>query len=225
MDFVENPPAALLPVAAVLLDVDGTLIDSTPVVERAAHRWAAEYGLDPETFLADAHGRRTADRVAEFLPPERVAEATARLDELEASDTEGIIALPGVRDLLTALDGRPWALVTSMDRPLLAVRRAAAGLPLPEVVVTAEDVRHGKPDPEGYLLAARRLGVNPGECVVVEDAPAGVSAGRAAGARVVAVTTSHPASVLDKADVIVDDLTAVSVTPDGLLISVRDIRI
>ncbi|HEX2313041.1 MAG TPA: HAD family hydrolase [Thermomonospora sp.] len=206
------------PAAAVLFDVDGTLIDSTPVVERSAHRWAAEYGLDPVEFLADAHGRRTSDRVAEFLPPERVAEATARLDALEAADTEGITALPGVRELLGSLDGRPWALVTSMDRPLLAVRRAAAELPLPDVVVTAEDVRHGKPDPEGYLLAARRLGVEPADCVVVEDAPAGVRAGRAAGARVIAVTTSHPASELAEADVVVPGLTAVAITPDGLVV-------
>ncbi|SEF48976.1 sugar-phosphatase [Thermomonospora echinospora] len=219
MASVENPPAVHLPAAALLLDVDGTLIDSTPVVERAAHRWAAEYGLDPQEFLADAHGRRTADRVAEFVPPGRVAEATARLDELEASDTEGVVALPGVLDLLAALDGRPWALVTSMDRPLLDVRRAAAGLPLPEVVVTAEDVRQGKPDPEGYLLAARHLGVAAGECVVIEDAPAGIRAGRAAGARVVAVTTSHPAAALTEADMIVSDLTAVSVTAGGLLVS------
>ncbi|REE99599.1 HAD-IA family hydrolase [Thermomonospora umbrina] len=212
----------LLPAAAVLFDVDGTLIDSTPVVERTARVWAAEHGVDPEAFLAVAHGRRNDDLVAEFLPslsPERAAAAVARMDALEAADTEGVTALPGVRRLLADLDGRPWALVTSMDRPLLAVRRAAAGLPLPDVVVTAEDVRHGKPDPEGYLSAARRLGVDPVACVVVEDAPAGVRAGRSAGARVVALTTSHPASALEEADVIVPDLTAVSVTADGLRVA------
>ncbi|WP_119729727.1 HAD-IA family hydrolase [Thermomonospora amylolytica] len=208
-----------IPAAAVLLDVDGTLIDSTAVVERTARRWAAEYGVDADEFLADAHGRRTADRVAEFLPPGRVAEGAARLDELEAADTEGVVALPGVADLLKALNGRPWALVTSMDRPLLDVRRRAAGLPLPEVVITAEDVRHGKPDPEGYLLAARRLGVAPRDCAIVEDSPAGVRAGRAAGGRVLAVTTSHPAAALAEADVVVTDLTSVTVISDGLLVA------
>jgi mannitol-1-/sugar-/sorbitol-6-phosphatase len=207
----------LLPAAAVLLDVDGTLIDSTPVVERAAHRWAAEYGLDPVEFLADAHGRRTADRVAEFVPADQAKRATARLDELEAADTEGIVALPGVVELLAELDGAlPWALVTSMDRPLLAVRAPAAGLALPDVVITAEDVRRGKPDPEGYLLAARRLGVAVAGCVVIEDSPAGVRAGLAAGAAVVAVTTSHDAAALGEAQVVVPDLTKVRVTGAGI---------
>lgn len=212
----------ILPAAAVLFDLDGTLIDSTPVVERAARRWAAEYGLDPEAFLADAHGRRTGDRVAEFLPAGQVRAAADRLDALELDDVEGIVALPGVRDLLADLDGLPWAVVTSMDRGLLGVRIPAAELALPDIVVTAEDVRNGKPDPEGYLLAARRLGVDPADCVVVEDAPAGVRAGRAAGATVIAVTTTHDASRLGEADLIVHDLNAVRRAPGGL--EVRDGR-
>lgn len=198
-----------LPCAAVLFDTDGTLVDSTPVVERAARAWAPRYGIDPEEYLAGAHGRRTSDRVADFLPPGRVAEATERLDALEAADTGGIIALPGVRDLLLSMDGLAWAIVTSMDRGQFQARTAAAGIPLPEVVVTAEDVTEGKPDPSGYLLAASRLGVDPAACVVVEDAPAGIAAGRAAGATVLAVATSHAASALTDADLVVPDLTAV----------------
>lgn len=206
----------ILPAEAVLFDIDGTLIDSTPVVERAAHLWAAEYGLDATEFLHEAHGRRTGDRVAELLPADQVEAATERLNFLEGADTEGITALPGVLELLADLDGLPWALVTSMDRFLLGVRVPAARLPLPGVVITAEDVRDGKPDPAGYLLAAERLGVDPAACVVIEDAPAGVRAGRAAGATVIAVTTTHDAARLQEADVILPDLTRVRPHPTGL---------
>ncbi|MFD0905680.1 HAD-IA family hydrolase [Actinomadura sediminis] len=208
-----------LPCAAVLFDVDGTLIDSTPLVEHAARLWAPEYGIDPDEFLAGAHGRRTSDRIADFLPPDRVAEATARLDALEAAGTDGITALPGARELLAGMNGLPWALVTSMDRAQLAARAAAARIPLPDVVITAEDVRHGKPDPSGYLRAAARLGADPSACAVVEDAPAGVAAGRAAGATVLAVTTSHPPAALGEAHHVIEGLTALTAAPDGLTLA------
>ncbi|RFU39099.1 HAD family hydrolase [Actinomadura logoneensis] len=209
----------VLPCSAVLFDVDGTLVDSTPLVEAAAREWAAEYGVDADDYLAGAHGRRTSDRIAEFLPAERVAEATARLDALEASRTDGITALPDAVRLLDSLDGLPWALVTSMDLGQLRTRTGVAGVPLPPVVVTAERVRAGKPDPQGYLLAARELGADPSACVVVEDAPAGIRAGRAAGATVVAVTTSHDASELGEAHWIVPDLTHITATPAGLTLT------
>ncbi|WP_242614242.1 HAD-IA family hydrolase [Actinomadura roseirufa] len=204
--------------AAVLFDVDGTLIDSTPLIERAARLWAVEYGIDAEEFLSGAHGRRTGDRVAEFLPPERAREAAGHLDAIEATLTEGITALPGALDLLGGMDGLPWALVTSMDRGQLAVRSDVAGVGLPPVVVTADDVVHGKPDPSGYRLAADRLGVDPARCVVFEDAPAGIAAGRAAGATVVAVTTSHDPAELSGAHHIVRDLSFVRPVPGGLRI-------
>ncbi|MWA01293.1 HAD-IA family hydrolase [Actinomadura sp. LD22] len=205
-----------LPCTAVLFDVDGTLVDSTPLVEAAARVWAAEYGLDADEFLSGAHGRRTSDRVADFLPADRVAAATARLDALEAERTGGITALPGALTLLTAMNGMPWAMVTSMDKEQLGVRTGAAGVPLPPVVVTAEDVPRGKPDPAGYLLAASRLGADPAACVVIEDAPAGIAAGRAAGATVLAVATSHDRSELTAAHAIVPDLTHVATGPGGL---------
>ncbi|MFC4907835.1 HAD-IA family hydrolase [Actinomadura gamaensis] len=208
-----------LPCAAVLFDVDGTLVDSTPLVEWAGREWAAEYGIDPEEFMSGAHGRRTSDRVAEYLPADRVAAATARLDELEASRADGITALPDAVRLLASLDGLPWAVVTSMDLGQLRIRTEAAGVPLPPVVVTAERVEHGKPHPQGYLLAARELGVEPSACVVVEDAPAGIRAARAAGATVLAVTTSHDASELTEADVVVPDLTHVTAVPGGLSVA------
>ncbi|MGI5321811.1 HAD-IA family hydrolase [Actinomadura nitritigenes] len=205
-----------LPCTAVLFDVDGTLVDSTPLVEAAARVWAAEHGLDAGEFLSGAHGRRTSDRVADFLPADRVAAATARLDALEAERTDGITALPGALALLTAMGGMPWAMVTSMDKEQLRVRTGVAGVPLPPVAVTAEDVARGKPDPAGYLLAAGRLGVDPSACVVVEDAPAGIAAGRAAGATVLAVGTSHDRAQLTGAHAIVPDLTHVATAPGGL---------
>ncbi|MEU9024910.1 HAD-IA family hydrolase [Actinomadura sp. NPDC048394] len=205
-----------LPCTAVLFDVDGTLVDSTPLVEAAARVWAAEYGLDADVFLSGAHGRRTSDRVADFLPADRVAAATARLDALEAERTDGITALPGALALLTAMNGMPWAMVTSMDKEQLRVRTGVAGVPLPPVVITAEDVPRGKPDPSGYLLAASRLGVDPSACVVIEDAPAGIAAGRAAGATVLAVATSHDRSELTAAHAVVADLTHVATGPGGV---------
>ncbi|TMR06678.1 HAD family hydrolase [Actinomadura soli] len=208
----------ILPCTAVLFDVDGTLVDSTPLVERAAREWAAEYGIDPDEFLSDAHGRRTVDRVADFLPPEEVHDATARLDALEAVRSDGITALPGAVDLLANMNGLPYAFVTSMDRAQLKTRTEVAGVPIPQVVVTAEDVPTGKPDPSGYLLAARSLEVDPPACIVIEDAPAGIAAGRAAGATVLAVTTSHDPAVLTGAHRIIHDLTRVSATPTGLLL-------
>ncbi|NDU73529.1 HAD-IA family hydrolase [Actinomadura sp. DSM 109109] len=206
----------ILSCAAVLFDVDGTLVDSTPLVERAGREWAAEYGIDPDVFMSGAHGRRTSDRVAEFLPAGQVREATARLDALEAVSTDGITALPGARELLADLGGLPHAFVTSMDRAQLRARTGAAGIASPPVVVTAEDVPDGKPDPSGYLQAARRLGVDPSACVVVEDAPAGIAAGRAAGATVVALVTSHPLEALGEAHHVVQDLSGVRPAPAGL---------
>jgi sugar-phosphatase len=219
----DEPAVTLLRCGAVLFDTDGTLVDSTPLIERAARRWAAGHGIDADEFLAGSHGRRTSDRIAEFLPPEQVRAATAELDGLEAEllDGDGVIALPGAVELLGSMNGLPWAIVTSMDRGQLAARTRVAGVPLSEVTVTADDVTDGKPDPEGYLLAARRLGVPPGECVVIEDAPAGIAAGRAAGATVVAVTTSHAPDELTEADLVIRDLSIVRAVPGGLEISGR----
>ncbi|MCP9984131.1 HAD-IA family hydrolase [Actinomadura madurae] len=145
-----------------------------------------------------------------------MSEATARLDALEASRTDGITALPGAVDLLTAMNGLPHAFVTSMDRAQLKARTEVAGVPLPPVVVTADDVSSGKPDPSGYLQAAGRLGVPPPDCVVIEDAPAGIAAGRSAGATVLAVLTSHAQDSLTAAHHIVQDLARVAASPDGL---------
>jgi HAD superfamily hydrolase (TIGR01509 family) len=172
-------------VGAVLLDMDGTLVDSDASVERAWTTWSAEYGLDPDPVLAVAHGSpadRTVRRVLPALADVAVAAAAQRQLDLQYDDLADVVAAPGAADLLAALDrtGRPWAVVTSADVRLAKVRLGAAGID-PPLLVTVEDVRRGKPDPEGYLQAARRLGVDPAGCLVVEDSEPGLAAGRAAG--------------------------------------------
>lgn len=193
--------------AAVLFDNDGTLVDSTPAATRAWIRWAGEYEVDMTT-LAGVHGRPARDivaLVAPHLPPE---EALARIVELEEQDVEGVVALPGALAALRACRGAD-ALVTSATRELARLRVRAAGLPEPRVIVSAEDVVNGKPDPEPFLAAARRLGVEPEQCLVVEDAPAGLAAARAAGMAALALrTTSEDPDQLDAA-LVVDNLDAV----------------
>lgn len=196
-----------------LFDIDGTLVDSTPAVERTWRTWAAENGIDGDEILAVSHGRRTEDTLADFLPPEEIASAYRRIFDLEMGDLDSVIALPGAAKLLGSIPRNRWAAVTSGSRELMSARLTAAGLPIPEVLVTAEDVEIGKPDPAGYLLAARLLGADPADCLVVEDAPAGLEAGRRAGCRVVAVATSHSPDQLAGFDV-VPDLTHLSDTSD-----------
>ncbi|MEV7413616.1 HAD-IA family hydrolase [Streptomyces sp. NPDC089919] len=196
---------------ALLFDNDGTLVSSMASVDRCWRRWAAEEGLGAADFARVAlHGRPAAEIVADLLPAARVPAALARIHELEAADVAGgVELLPGTKDLLAALPAGSWAVVTSATRPLAEARLREAGLAVPELVA-AEDITRGKPDPEPFLLAARRLGVAPADCVVFEDAPAGLAAGRAAGMRTVALTTTHPAEEL-VADLVVPDLSAVSV--------------
>jgi mannitol-1-/sugar-/sorbitol-6-phosphatase len=181
----------LTTVEAVLLDMDGTLVDSDAAVERAWSRWAAEYGVDPSAVLAIAHGSpadRTVRRVRPDLDDAGVAAAAARDLALQYDDVSDVVATKGAAELVSTLDrlGLPWAVVTSADVRLAKARLDAAGIVAP-LVITVEDVSTGKPDPEGYLLAAARLGAEPARCLVVEDAEPGVAAGRAAGAMVAAL--------------------------------------
>jgi HAD superfamily hydrolase (TIGR01509 family) len=185
-------------VEAVLMDMDGTLVDSDAAVERAWVRWAVEYDVDAEALLRVAHGRpalATVRDVAPWLDNRAARRAADRQVDLQLLDVDGTDALPGARGLLATIDrlGLPWAVVTSADVRLARARLRAVGI-VPPVLVALEDVRVGKPDPEGYLLAARRLGVDPARCVVVEDSLPGVEAGRRAGARVAALR-GHPADL------------------------------
>jgi len=172
--------------AAVLLDMDGTLVDSDAAVERAWTSWAAEHGVEPDAVLAIAHGSPPDPTVRAMLPDldtRAVAAAAARQMALQYDDLSDVVAAAGADALLGVLSrlGLPWAVVTSADVRLARVRLDAAGIPAPPLLVTVEDVRVGKPDPEGYRIAAARLGVDPARCLVVEDAGPGVAAGRAAG--------------------------------------------
>ena len=207
---------------AILFDIDGTLVDSTPAVERSWRAWAARRALDAEAILRICHGRRSEDTIRTLVPADDVAAAVREIEALELADLGDVIALPGTAALLARLPAARWAAVTSGPRSLMRARLAAAGLPVPEVLISAEDVRDGKPDPEGYRLAASALGFEPKRCLVVEDAPAGIAAGRAAGGAVLAVTTSHPAAELGAADAVIADLEACRVEPTGgrLLVTV-----
>ncbi|GIE98777.1 HAD-IA family hydrolase [Paractinoplanes rishiriensis] len=176
----------LTTVAALLLDMDGTLVDSDAAVERAWHTWAAEHGVDPAAALAIAHGAPAADTVRRLLPGlDEPAGTTAALRQLELQydDLADVTATPGATDLIAALTrlGLPWAVVTSADTRLAKARLAAAGID-PPVLVTTDDITAGKPSPEGYLRAAELLGTPPARCLVVEDAEVGIRAGHAAGA-------------------------------------------
>ncbi|QIS11519.1 HAD-IA family hydrolase [Nocardia arthritidis] len=209
--------------AAILFDVDGTLVDSRAATERTWRTWAQSYGLDPAHVLRICHGRRTEDTVAALLPPPERTRAMERLDAQEIRDLTDIVPMPGAQRLLGRLRDFPWALVTSCTAPLLRARMSAAHIPLPDVVVTADDVRDGKPDPTGYLLAADALGVRAADCLVIEDAPAGIEAGLRAGATVLAITTTHDASDLRAAHVIAPSLDWVTVAhgPDGVVVGLR----
>jgi sugar-phosphatase len=195
-------------VAAVLFDLDGVLVDSTAAVEEHWRAFAHRHGLDGDALLVDLHGRRMVDIIARALPgmpPEEREREASRVEADEADGAPGgTRAIHGALELAAALEGRPWAVVTSGTTPVATARIHAVGLPRPPVLVTGEQVERGKPDPAPYLLAAERLSVPPAECVVIEDAPAGLSAGAAAGCTTVAVTTSHGTTDLAAADHLVD---------------------
>ncbi|MEU0044747.1 HAD family hydrolase [Streptomyces werraensis] len=209
---------------ALLFDNDGTLVSSLDSVNRCWTRWAVEYGLTAEDFARiELHGRPAAEIAADLLPAHLVPQAVARIEDLEVEDVAdgGVGLLPGTKEFLAGLPAERWAVVTSATRRLAEARLGAAGV-LPKTLVAADDITHGKPDPEPYLLAARMLGVDPAECVVFEDAPAGLQAGRAAGMTTVALATTHRAEELT-ADLVVRDLSALSVlvTDAGIDIGVR----
>ena len=204
-----------LPCTAVLFDCDGVLVDSEAVIHRSWTRWAQQFQLDPAVVVATVHGRRSQDPVAHYVAAAGYAEALALIDAIEIDDAAAVAAIPGTVDLLASIPADRWAVVTSGSRPLASARMAAAGIPLPQVLVSGQDVRQGKPHPEGYVAAARLLGVPTAQCVVVEDAPAGIRAARAAGAGHVLGVGSFTAGS-DQPDVATPDLRGVRWRGDGL---------
>jgi mannitol-1-/sugar-/sorbitol-6-phosphatase len=193
-------------VRAVLFDLDGVLVESREATERVWLAWALKNGIGEEELRSAMHGVRSVEVVRALRPDsDFVAEAEA-IEEAQALDTQGLRAIPGAAEALLALREDRVAAVTSATRPLAAARLAAVGIEPLAVMVNAEDVSRGKPDPEGYRAAARRLGVDRSEALVVEDAPPGVAAGRAAGAAVVGVTSTHAAEELSAADVVIPTL-------------------
>lgn len=215
----QEPGLVLLSCEVVLFDCDGVLVDSDASVERAWSRWALHHGLPPAEVVAHAHGRRAADTVAALLPEELHADALDLVNALELEDAPTVTALPGARALLASIPPDRWAVVTSGTSRLAQARLAAAGLPLPAILVTADDVSRGKPDPEGYLASAAAGGVAPARAVVVEDSSSGIRAGRAAGAG--AVLGVGERAVRSDADVVVPDLACVRWAPDGLRVDPR----
>jgi mannitol-1-/sugar-/sorbitol-6-phosphatase len=185
--------------SAMLFDLDGVLIDSTPAVERVWRGWAIEHGFDPETVVRMAHGRPSRTTIRELLPDADIEREDREVEGREMEDLGGVVLLPGARELLNALPPERWTIATSCTRPLAEVRLKAAGLPIPKTLITSSDVTMGKPDPEPYLKAAANLGFSASDCIVVEDAPAGVRAGKAAGARVIAFLTTMVRRELEEA--------------------------
>lgn len=186
-------------VSAILFDLDGVLVDSTGTIRRHWSAFAAEHGLDPDRVTDWVHGRRTIDCVRTLTPHLDASKATADFEELEVDDVEGVRLLPGSIELVAGL-ARRWAVVTSGSRAVAQARLRHCGLPVPDVLIAADDVAEGKPAPEGYLTAAAHVGTNPSECLVIEDAPAGVRAGKSAGATVLGLLSSHSADDLCEAD-------------------------
>jgi mannitol-1-/sugar-/sorbitol-6-phosphatase len=195
----------------VLFDLDGVLVDSTPAVARCWAKWSLLHGFDPEEVVRRAHGRPSLVTLQELLPDANHEAEHRQMERWEIEDVSDLAPLPGAVELLQALPPERWAIVTSCTPPLAAVRIRAAHLPWPKHLVTSDDVQHFKPDPDPYLKGAQLLGLAPSDCLVVEDAPAGVRSGNAAGASVLALRTTETDSQLAAAgaDWIVTDLSSV----------------
>jgi sugar-phosphatase len=200
--------------SALLFDLDGVLIDSTPAVTRVWRQWAIAHGFDPDDVVRKAHGRPSIATIRDYLPHADHEAENREVERREIADLDGVLPLPGARELLDAFPSDRRTIVTSCTRPLAEVRLRAAGVPIPDRLLTSDDVKNGKPDPEPYLKGAVLLGVSPIDCIVVEDVPAGIRSGKAAGARVIACRTTASETELEAAgaDWIVDGCKSISVS-------------
>ena len=211
-----------IPASCLLFDMDGTLLNSHAPMVRAYTAWASRYGLDIDHVLRESHGRRSIDTIRAMAPAGADVEAdNAEIMQREREDTEGVFAIAGARALLESIPEGRWAVVTSADRQLATARLTAAGLPIPKLLVSAENVTRGKPAPDGFLLGARELGADPARAIVFEDSPAGIAAGIAAGATVVAIASLLSAEQLGQQAWVPDMSTlSVSVNATGIVLHV-----
>jgi sugar-phosphatase len=206
---------------AILFDLDGTLVDSAIRVQRLWIEWSKRRSVDTESLLRVMHGRRADETIRIVAPHLSVQDEFRELEAEEIADMEGVMPYPSAAEMLGALNLRQWAIVTSGTKRVAEARMRHVGLPKPEVFITADDVSAGKPAPDGYLLAASRLKVKPSECVVIEDAPAGIQAGRSAEMRVIAVASTLTPEVLRQADVAVRHLSEIRLLNTGQGIQIR----
>ncbi|MGH9537356.1 MAG: HAD family hydrolase [Terriglobales bacterium] len=210
---------------AILFDLDGVLMDSTGSVTRQWSLWAREQNIDPQVVVEIAHGVRTIEVVRRLAPHLDAEAEVKRLEKREADDQEGVSVMPGAADLLKSIPQGRWCVVTSGTRYLATARLRLGQLPIPEVLVSADDVSRGKPDPQPYLMGAKLLGMNPAECLVIEDAPAGIRAAHAGGMKAIAITSTYPAPTLAEAEAVVQRLAQIRVDAvngaPGLAVSVE----
>jgi len=199
---------------SLLFDLDGVLVDSRSVVERTWRRWAERHQLDPMPLLQVAHGRRARDTLRMVVPSLATDAEVDWLDAAELADREELPAVPGALQFLSILPPDRWAVVTSCGLELARQRLGSARVPVPDVLIVAEEVKHGKPAPDGYRLGAKRLGVDPAACLVFEDAPAGIVAARAAGARAIGLTTTHRPGDLSGVDATIADFRGIDIRPE-----------
>lgn len=207
--------------AAILFDLDGVLVDSTRSVDRQWRLWAREVGIDPERVIEIAHGRRTIEVVRLLAPHLDAQPEVVRIERREAGDLEGVQVMPGSADLLSSIPDGRWCVVTSGTRYLAHSRLQHARLPIPEVLISADDVTQGKPHPEPYLKGAELLGFTPADCLVIEDAPAGIEAAHAAGMKAIGLTSTYSLPELHKADAVIQNLRNLSLSQDGAPVATR----
>ena len=210
--------------SAVLFDLDGVLCDSTQAVDREWREWAARKGVDGDAVMAIAHGVRTIEVIRRVAPHLNAEAEAAAIENHEAHDQRGVVVMPGALELVKSIPAGRCGVVTSGSRLLAANRLRHCGLPVPDAMVTSDDVTHGKPHPEPYLKGAQLLGFAPGECLVIEDAPAGIESAQAGGMKVIGLSSTYAAEILDHADAVIRKLAAIHVSSNGTRMLKIDIR-
>jgi mannitol-1-/sugar-/sorbitol-6-phosphatase len=201
--------------SAILFDLDGVLVDSTGAVEREWREWADRKGVDGDAVMAIAHGVRTIEVIRRVAPHLDAEAEAAEIENHEAGDQRGVVVMPGALELVRSVPEGKWGVVTSGSRDLATNRLRHCGLPVPKVLVTSDDVVNGKPDPEPYLKGAKQLGLKPAECLVVEDAPAGIQSARAGGLKVIGLASTYAAEKLMEADAVAKGLGAIHISVNG----------